>query len=268
MSAFQNEVSNHDVTLAVVADDDREQLAQASQLTEALRRQDPSYQSELRWWTSPFNLDEESQATSRLSTSEAGRVDVARAFPPFGHGDRRRRVDIDHSKIVVLCTRDDSRPSVLRCGEALSALLLECANAGLATCTLTHMIEMTPSRDIVRRLVGQTGLPQLLIRVGRAPAGEQQPPATPAAGAGRARVPILDASLSIPYSQGDRMTPGLPTRGEGFGASGGREGINTLRMIVEAPYVEWADSPDTGAAARGSRTGRRCSPCCEHRTAT
>ena len=59
MSAFQNEVSNHDVTLAVVADDDREQLAQASQLTEALRRQDPSYQSELRWWTSPFNLDEE-----------------------------------------------------------------------------------------------------------------------------------------------------------------------------------------------------------------
>ena len=149
-----------------------------------------------------------SQATSRLSTSEAGRVDVARAFPPFGHGDRRRRVDIDHSKIVVLCTRGDSRPSVLRCGEALSALLLECANAGLATCTLTHMIEMTPSRDIVRRLVGQTGLPQLLIRVGRAPAGEQQPPATPAAGAGRARVPILDASLSIPYSQGDRMRPG------------------------------------------------------------
>ena len=220
MSAFQNEVSNHDVTLAVVADDDREQLAQASQLTEALRRQDPSYQSELRWWTSPFNLDEECR--SDVATVDVGsrRVDVARAFPPFGHGDRRRRVDIDHSKIVVLCTRD-SRPSVLRCGEALSALLLECANAGLATCTLTHMIEMTPSRDIVRRLVGQTGLPQLLIRVGRAPAGEQQPPATPAAGAGRARVPILDASLSIPYSQGDRMRRGLPTRGEGFGATAG-----------------------------------------------
>ena len=185
VSAFRNEVSNHDVTLAVVADDDREQLAQASQLTEALRRQDLTYQSELRWWTSPFNLDEGVPARSRLSTSEAGRVDVARAFPPFGHGDRRRRVDIDHSKIVVLCTRDDSRSSVLRCGEALSAVLLECAIAGLATCTLTHMIEVTPSRDIVRRLVGETGLPQLLIRVGRAPAGEQQPPATP-------RLPVQD----------------------------------------------------------------------------
>ncbi len=69
VSAFRNEVSNHDVTLAVVADDDREQLAQASQLTEALRRQDLTYQSELRWWTSPFNLDEGVPAGSRLSTS-------------------------------------------------------------------------------------------------------------------------------------------------------------------------------------------------------
>ena len=193
VSAFRNEVSNHDVTLAVVADDDREQLAQASQLTEALRRQDLTYQSELRWWTSPFNLDEGVPTRSRLSTSEAGRVDVARAFPPFGHGDRRRRVDIDHSKIVVLCTRDDSRSSVLRCGEALSAVLLECAIAGLATCTLTHMIEVTPSRDIVSAPRWRNWPASTLDTRGQSTSWRAATSChATAAGAGRARVPILD----------------------------------------------------------------------------
>jgi hypothetical protein len=67
----------------------------------------------------------------------------------------------------------------LRCGEALSTVLLECTVAGLATCTLTHMTEVSPSRDIIRQITGQDGLPQLLIRVGRTPAIEQQVPVTP-----------------------------------------------------------------------------------------
>lgn len=176
---LRNAVDNDDVTLSVVPDDAREQLAEASRLTEALRRQDPTYQSELRWWTSPFELDQGVPTSSRVSASEAGRVDVARAFPTTGYGDRRRQIGSDQSKIVVLCTHDDGRPAVLRCGEALSTVLLECVIAGLATCTLTHMIEVTPSRDLVRRLIGQTGMPQLLTRVGKTPAGERHVPATP-----------------------------------------------------------------------------------------
>ncbi len=37
-------------------------------------------------------------------------------------------VDHDRSKIVVLSTCDDSPLDVLRCGEALSAVLLECTD--------------------------------------------------------------------------------------------------------------------------------------------
>jgi hypothetical protein len=176
---LRSRVDHDNVMLGVIPEDAREQLAEASRLTEAIRHNDLSYQSELRWWTSPFELDHGLPPTSRVSTSEATRVDVARAFPTTGYGERRMTIGADYSKIIVLSARDDSRSQVLRCGEALSAVLLDCAVTGMATCTLTHMIEVSPARELIQRLSGQTGLPQLLIRVGRIPAVEQLAPVTP-----------------------------------------------------------------------------------------
>jgi hypothetical protein len=173
-SALSRAVNSYDVLLDVVADDDRPQLAEASRLTEKLRRYDTTYLSELRWWTSPFESDSYHVPESALvSNSEAARVDVARAFPPAGGGQRRATVEHDRSKIVVLSTHDDDPCSVLRCGEALSAVLLECTVAGMATCTLTHMTEMAMSRNIIAQITGTAGQPQLLIRVGKSPAHEQ-----------------------------------------------------------------------------------------------
>jgi len=172
-------LADRDAMLDVVPDAARPQLAKASRLTEELRRYDSSYQAELHWWTSPFETDEGVPPTSLLSESEAGRVDVARAFPTTGHTQRRPEYGSDRSKIVALSTSDDTRGEVLRCGEVLSTVLLECTMAGLATCTLSHMTEMAASRDIIRGLTGQNGLPQLLIRIGRTPAVEDLPPATP-----------------------------------------------------------------------------------------
>ena len=83
------------------------------------------------------------------------------------------RSTTNNSKIMVLSSDHDDPLDVLRCGEALSAVLLECTMAGMATCTLTHMIEFPPSRDIIRQAIGQSGLPQLLIRVGRSPTTDQ-----------------------------------------------------------------------------------------------
>ena len=173
-------VSPYDVLLDVVADDERPRLAEASQLTETLRRYDTTYLSELRWWTSQFESDATHVPESALvSTSEAARVDVARAFPPAGGGQRRATIDHDRSKILVLSTYHDAPLDVLRCGEALSAVLLECTMAGMATCTLTHMTEMAESRNIVAQITGTVGQPQLLIRVGRSPAHDQHVEPTP-----------------------------------------------------------------------------------------
>jgi len=67
----------------------------------------------------------------------------------------------------------------LRCGEVLSTVLLECAAAGMAACTLTHLIEIDESRDVVRSLIEQRGEPQVLIRAGIAPSMEGHQAPTP-----------------------------------------------------------------------------------------
>jgi hypothetical protein len=171
---------DEDVTmLDVLADDQRPHLVQASELSEVLRRDDSSYHVELQWWTSSFALAQGMPPSALLSVTERRRVDIARDFPIRSHQDRRPEIAADWSKILVLSTPDDTRADVLRCGEVLSTVLLECTMAGMATCTLTHLIESEESRDIVSRLIGQRGEPQVLIRVGIAPPMESPPAPTP-----------------------------------------------------------------------------------------
>lgn len=167
------------VTLEVLADDVRPLLARASRLTEELRREDAHYHAELDWWTSPFVLADGIPPTALASDTEGRRVDVARSFPVRSHADRRGDINVDWAKILVLSTLGDTRSDVLRCGEVLSTVLLECTAAGMATCPLTHLIELDESRDLVRHLIGGRGEPQALVRAGIAPPMEQLAASTP-----------------------------------------------------------------------------------------
>lgn len=114
-----------------------------------------------------------------MSDAERGRVDVARDFPVKGQRNRGPEVKADRSRILVLSTPGDTRTDVVRCGEVLSTVLLECTSAFLATCTVTHLIEVDESRDIVRSLLDRRGEPQVLIRAGIAPPMEEIPEPTP-----------------------------------------------------------------------------------------
>jgi len=165
--------------LEVLPDEARTRLAQASRLTEFLRQDDITYQAELQWWTAPFVAYEGVPPGALASNLELHRVDVAREFPSRGAGDRRAVVAEDRSKILVLSTESDAPADVLGCGEALSTVLLECTMAGMATCTLTHLVELDDSRDVVRTLIDEHSKPQVLIRAGIAPAIEALPAATP-----------------------------------------------------------------------------------------
>lgn len=167
------------VTLDVLSDEARPRLVEVSQLTEALRRDDATYHAELEWWTSPFAVTDGVPPSSLASDKENRRVDVGREFPVRSHEDRRPEVKVDWSKILVLSTPEDTRADVLRCGEVLSTVLLECTMAGMATCTLTHLIEVDDSREIVRDLIEHRGRPQVLVRAGIAPAMEHLPAPTP-----------------------------------------------------------------------------------------
>lgn len=179
LAVLVKSVEDSVVGLDEISDEARPRLARASRLTSELRRGDTSYETELHCWTAPFALYEGIPPEDLATASEAARVDVRRDFPTVSTIDRRRDDDVDSSRILALSTADDSRMSVLRSGEALSRVLLECTVAGMATCTLTHMIELDESRDIVRCLIPQAGEPQALIRVGMSPPMEPLPAATP-----------------------------------------------------------------------------------------
>lgn len=172
-------VDSEAVRLDVIDDDLRPQLAAASKLTEDLRQHDTSYHAELNWWTTGFEATEGIPHSSLTSASERDRVDVARLFPVTHHRDRREGVGRDRAKILVLSTYDEARESVLRCGERLSAVLLEATMAGMATCTLTHITEHPESGQVLSELIGQDATPQALVRIGLAPSIEDVPPPTP-----------------------------------------------------------------------------------------
>jgi hypothetical protein len=173
-----DQVVRGSAAVSVLTEDARPRLVEASQFAEALRLYDTAYHAELDWWTSPFEVTDGIPQSALVSAAESDRVDVGRSFPVTRHRERRMEVPEDQSRIVVLSALTDTREDVLHCGEALSAILLECTLAGLATCTLTHVTEAAASREMVAALTGRPH-PQVLVRVGRAPALEEVPPPTP-----------------------------------------------------------------------------------------
>ena len=172
-------VGNDDVVLDVVPDELRPELAEASVLSESMRLYDSSYHGELTSWTTKPGATSGIPQSSLVSAAESDRVDVGRSFPVTDHPERRPEIPEDRSALVVLSTVDDSHETMLRCGEKLSAVLLDATMAGLATCTLTHITEIPASREVLATVIGQTATPHVVIRVGRAPSIEEVAPPTP-----------------------------------------------------------------------------------------
>ncbi len=85
----------------------------------------------------------------------------------------------DGALLLVLGTASDGPLAQLRAGEALSAVLLDATEAGLATCPLSQPLEVPGARALLRDdVLGGTLTPQLVLRVGWAPSGPPLP-ATP-----------------------------------------------------------------------------------------
>jgi hypothetical protein len=176
---LHNVIDTSAVRLDALPDDLRPQLVEASQLSASLRLYDSTYHAEVGWWTGPFRSVDGIPYSSLVSAAEGDRVDVGRDFPVTRHGERRTEIPEDHAKILLLSTDSDDPVDALACGEALSAVLLNCTMAGFATCTLTHITEVRTTRELVTALMGYDSVPQVLIRVGVAPAIESLPPVSP-----------------------------------------------------------------------------------------
>jgi hypothetical protein len=176
---LRNVVGAGTVHLDVLADELRPRLAQASRLTKSLRQYDSSYHTELNWWTGHFENSDGIPRSALVSAAESDQVDIGRAFPVSAHNERLAGTVQDKAAVLVLSTDEDTREDAVRCGEALSAVLLECTLAGLAACTLSHLTELWSSRHLIGTLTGREAMPQLVIRVGEARVLDKPPATTP-----------------------------------------------------------------------------------------
>jgi hypothetical protein len=86
----------------------------------------------------------------------------------------------DNATVFALGTAADDQLSRLRAGEATSLVLLTATELGLSSCPVTEPLEIAETRDEVRSEVfGDTGFPQMLLRVGWAPINADPLPSTP-----------------------------------------------------------------------------------------
>ncbi|MEV0355785.1 hypothetical protein AB0H71_06920 [Nocardia sp. NPDC050697] len=168
-------------------------LAAASALVGAAAEADPGYRDELRWWTGHPG-DVGVPATALASGAEAAAVPLGRSFAApestgrtsaaegasglsfaaAGAGGGREHPD--GAALIVLSSAAEGAEQWLRTGEALSAILLECAASGAACCPLTHLTESRRVRTQLTGMLRRPGVPQVLVRIGTAPAGEHPEP--------------------------------------------------------------------------------------------
>ncbi|MGX9672822.1 Acg family FMN-binding oxidoreductase [Mycobacterium sp. HM-7] len=193
---LQLAVGNRPTRIDILAAQQRTELAEASHLTEVLRMYDAAYHAELDWWTSGFGTMIGIPDSALVSAAESDRVDIGRSFPVTHTRERRQHAGDDQATVVVISALGDTRADILACGETLSAVLLEATAAGLASCTLTHLTEHSATRDIISTLTGHP-LPQVLVRIGTAPALEDVPPPTP-------RRQLADVFCFRPHRPDDR----------------------------------------------------------------
>ncbi len=171
-------VTPHDLELDLLDETAHAKLSAASEHATAARSYDMEYQTELHWWTGHSGDPEGVPRESLVSDAEFARVGVGRTFPSTPHSARRSTLE-DQARLLVLSSPRESVTAWLHTGEALSAVLLECTTAGLASCPMTHITEMPSARKIIANMLPHPGIPQVLIRIGTAPDDEVGLPPTP-----------------------------------------------------------------------------------------
>jgi hypothetical protein len=90
-----------------------------------------------------------------------------------GHGGPEERRDRQHllhtPSLLALCTTGDGPRDWAAAGVAFERVLLRAAAQGLASSYFSAVIEVGPARARLREVLGETGWPQVLFRVGYGP---------------------------------------------------------------------------------------------------
>jgi hypothetical protein len=129
---------------------------------------DPRFRAELAAWTRPGALDGLPPWARGLSGAAAA-VDrlLLRVAARVAPEERRdRRFALHTPALLALSTRDDAPRDWVRAGVAFQRVLLRAAAAGLSASYFSAAIAVPAVRARLREVLGETGSPQVLFRVG------------------------------------------------------------------------------------------------------
>ncbi|MHA6783089.1 Acg family FMN-binding oxidoreductase [Pseudonocardia saturnea] len=154
--------------LHVVADvGERAQVQRLAVLAHQQQVADPAFTAELQSWTgtAPDRLDGVPAASGGPQPAPQDRW-VLRDYA--AGADRVPGKDFEHDPLVaVLTSHLSGRRAEVQAGQALQRILLTATDDGLAASFLSQIVEVPGPRDQLRRLIGATRPPQVVLRIGR-----------------------------------------------------------------------------------------------------
>ncbi|RSM38103.1 NAD(P)H nitroreductase [Amycolatopsis balhimycina DSM 5908] len=154
----------------------------ATAVEEASRRHetDPAYRTELAAWSGRHISPDGVPARNTPAPDDTPGALRTRPFTdPLLTQPPDAKAEDDETVLLVLSTASDDRMSRLRAGEATSAALLTATAFGLSACPLTEPLELPEVRDTVTERVTGGSFPQMVLRIGWAPANADPLTATP-----------------------------------------------------------------------------------------
>jgi nitroreductase len=153
-------------------------LAAAAAHAQATQALDPEWRAELEYWAGRDRSSGSGVPVDVIPADEPQTTVPARDFGasgalPVGSGHD------DAAVYAILYGDDDTPVSWLRAGEALSAAWLTATELDVTVLPMSAVVEVIPTREELRRLLGHVGFPYLVVRLGRGDPDRAMPPSTP-----------------------------------------------------------------------------------------
>ncbi|MDQ1734241.1 MAG: hypothetical protein QOH56_492 [Pseudonocardiales bacterium] len=153
--------------------EDRVVVSVLSQRADAQENADPAYRAELRAWTTDDARRGDGVPALAVPHGGVGAHDDVpiRDFDTSGTGSLPTETRSSLNQCLLLLGTDADTPAAwLRTGEALERLLLEVTRHGYSASPMTQIIEVPNTRALLRTELRLKMQPQILLRIGRAPA--------------------------------------------------------------------------------------------------
>ena len=133
-------------------------VAEIARSADRVLRRDPGYSLEVATWA-------EADAAADGVPVRAGGP-VGDLLPVRPYGGRSGRMVEPEPLVAVLGVAGDSAADQVRAGAALQRVLLTAYGRGLAASMISQPIEVPAAREQVRRALGRSGSPQMMLRIG------------------------------------------------------------------------------------------------------